>query len=198
MEFELSEEYVTYLFQSNEKFSITSLHTLNICCALEPLLTFGIPSNDTPSNSDFFSICPIKMGRYLSFPSLLPSVTIPCHVIDIISFRSLAVWLEIDSINMLLVFIRPFLYLLAIFESGNIAWNNLPAWSAVAMRRLCSTKKPAKSSSDFVNFWSKLAVAVIALQLVNFFFILSRIQKTFVFWSLSYACWCHFHHHYQC
>ena len=175
MEFELSWEYVTYLFQSKEKFSITSLHTLNICCAVEPLLTFGIPSSDISSNPEFFSTCPIKMERYLSFPSLLPSVTIPCYVIDIISFRSLAFCLEIDPINMLVVFIRPFLYLLAFFQSGNITRNNLPAWSAVAMRRLRSTKKPAKSSPDFVNFWSKLAVAVIALQLVNFLFILSRI-----------------------
>ena len=45
IEFVLSEENTTKLFQSNKNASFTSLHTY-ICCAIEPLLIFGISSSD--------------------------------------------------------------------------------------------------------------------------------------------------------
>ena len=79
--------------QANEKFSITSLHTLNICCTVEPLVIFGMSSSEVSSNPDVLK-CRIKMGRYLSSSPLLPSVAIPYHVIDNSSFRSSVVCLE--------------------------------------------------------------------------------------------------------
>ena len=46
IEFVLSEENTTKLFQSNKNASFTSLHTSYICCAIEPMLIFGISSSD--------------------------------------------------------------------------------------------------------------------------------------------------------
>ena len=48
----------------------------------------------------------------------------------------------------------------AIFESGNNSLNKLPAWSAIAIERLCSSMNPEKSSSAPVTFTSSLFVAV--------------------------------------
>ena len=59
-------------------------------------------------------------------------------------------------------------YLFTILESGNMFLNSLPAWSAVLKERLCSTRKPVKSSSAFTTFWSKCAVVELAPKLVNF------------------------------
>ena len=44
IEFVLSEENTTKLFQSNKNASFTSLHTSYICCAIEPI--FDISSSD--------------------------------------------------------------------------------------------------------------------------------------------------------
>ena len=46
--------------------------------------------------------------------------------------------------------------------------NSLAAWSAISKRRLCSTRKPEKSSSAFITFWSKFSLAELDSKLLNF------------------------------
>ena len=52
-----------------------------------------------------------------------------------------------------LALVRPHLNWLAISESGNILRKRSPAWSAMAIGRLCSTRKLTNRSSAFVVFW---------------------------------------------
>ena len=54
--------------------------------------------------------------------------------------------------------------LLFILESGNKFLNNLQ----YPKGRLCSTRKPEKSSLAFPTFWSKFAIAELAPKLVTF------------------------------
>ena len=71
IEFVLSEEYVTQLSQSNEN---VSLYTSYICCAVEPLLIFGISSNDAAISPESLSTQLTKTGKNLSssYHSLRP------------------------------------------------------------------------------------------------------------------------------
>ena len=149
MKIALSEKYVRNLFQSSEKFSITSLHTLNICCPVEPLLTFGMSSSDASINAVVFPTCCIKMSRCLSTTLLHPSVAIPYHVCDNSSFRSSIVCLETTPVNMWVVFVWPLLYLLTILNPEILhkiiyQHGQLWLWEGCAQ----STKKPAESSLD--------------------------------------------------
>ena len=153
IELVLSDEYVTQLSQSNEKFSMTSLHELYICCAVEPLFISGISSNDVSTNPDLLPMCLARIGKYLSSSSLLPSVAKPYQrVEDNSSFKSLTMSFATAPVNIWDVLVRPHEYLFAIFESGNILLNNLEVWSAVAKGRLCSTKNPEKRISALVTF----------------------------------------------
>ena len=74
IEFVLSGKYVTKLSQSNENASLTSIHTSQLCCAVELLLIFGISSNEVAISPGSRSTCLTKTGKKLSPSSLLPSV----------------------------------------------------------------------------------------------------------------------------
>ena len=63
IELVLSEEYVTTLPQSNENASLTSLHTSCICCAVEPMLIFGMPSNDVAISPESLSNILLKRSK---------------------------------------------------------------------------------------------------------------------------------------
>ena len=63
------------------------------------------------------------------------------------SFRSLVICFANDLVNICVVFVWPYRNLFTILESGNMMQNSLAAWSEVLKGRLCSTRKPEKSSS---------------------------------------------------
>ena len=61
------------LSQSNENSSFTSLDISCICCAVEPMLIFGMSSNDVAISHDSLSTCLTETGKSLSSSTLLPS-----------------------------------------------------------------------------------------------------------------------------
>ena len=95
IELVLSEEYVTPLPQSNENASLTSLHTSCICCAVEPQLIFGMPSNDVAISPESLSTYLTKTVKNLSSSSLL----------------YLHHWFTTASVGARVVFVRPHRYL---------------------------------------------------------------------------------------
>ena len=88
IEFVLSEEYVTQLSQSNENVSLTLLHTSYICCAVEPLLIFGMSNNDVAISPESLSTYLTKTGKNWSCSLLVPSVNLYQRVNKSTSFRS--------------------------------------------------------------------------------------------------------------
>ena len=57
------EEHVTQSSQSNENASFTSLYTSYICCAVEPLLTFGMSSNDIAISPELYQHVLLKRAK---------------------------------------------------------------------------------------------------------------------------------------
>ena len=66
IEFVLSEEYATKLSQSKENASLTLFHKSYVWCAVEPLLIFGISSNDAAISPESLSTCLTKTSKNLS------------------------------------------------------------------------------------------------------------------------------------
>ena len=94
-DFLLTEGHIMQLSQSNENASFTSLHASYICYAVEPLLIFGMSSNDVTISPESLSTRLTEMGKSLSSSSLLPSTANPCQgVNNSSSFRPVVIYFE--------------------------------------------------------------------------------------------------------
>ena len=93
------------LSQSNENASVTSLHTSYICCAVDPLLIFGMSTNDVAISLEILSTCLTKTGRNLSSSSLLLSVAnLYLRVNNSSSFRVLVIYFATAPVSLCVVF----------------------------------------------------------------------------------------------
>ena len=105
-----------------------TLHSFCICCVAEPLLIFGISSNDFAISPESLSTCLTKTGKNLSSSSLLPSVADPYQRVNSSSsFSSLVICFATAPVSICVVFVRPHRYLFTILESGNMFRNCLAA-----------------------------------------------------------------------
>ena len=169
IEFVLSEEYVMQWSQSNGNAFLTSLHTSYSCCAVKPLLMFGMSSEEVAISSESLSTCVSKTGKSLSSTSLFPSVAYPYQSESTIApFRSLVICFATAPVTICVVFVWPHWYLFFILESGNMFLNSLAARYGVLKRKLCSVRKPKKRSSAFTTSWSRFGVAELGAKSVNF------------------------------
>ena len=136
------------------------------CCAVGPLLIFGMSSNEVAINPESLSTCLTKMGRNLSSLLLLPSLANPYQrVNNSSSFRSLVICSATALVSISAIFVEPHRYLFIILESGNMFLNSLEAWFAVLKGRLCSSRKREISrNSTFTTFWSKFVGAELSLR----------------------------------
>ena len=145
-EFVLSEEYVTQLSQSNEK---VSLYISYNCCAVEPLLIFGMSSNDA-------AISPESWWTYLTKTGKIYHLHIT-RSIRCFSFSSLVNCIATFSVRICVVFVRSHWYLYNILKSGNLFLNSLAAKFAVLKREVVLNQKTRKKQFSFQNFLAELA-----------------------------------------
>ena len=131
--------------QSNENASLTSLRTSYSYRTVEPLLIFGMSSEDFAVSPESSSTCVSKTGESLSLTSLLPSDANPYQSESTIApFRSLVICFATAPITICVVFMWSHWYLFFILESGNMFLNSLAKWYAVLIGNVCSTRKPKK------------------------------------------------------
>ena len=132
--------------QSNGNAFLTSLHTSYSCCAVKPLLMFGMSSEEVAISSESLSTCVSKTGKSLSSTSLFPSVAYPYQSESTIApFRSLVICFATAPVTICVVFVWPHWYLFFILESGNMFLNSLAAWYGVLKGKLCSIRQPKKA-----------------------------------------------------
>ena len=134
--------------QSNENASLTSSHTSHICCAVEPLLMFGISSNDFAISPEHLSTCLAKTGKKFIIFITASIMSVSQQQL----LRSLIICFATAPVSICVFFVRPHRYLFTILESGNMFLNSLAPWSTVLKGWLCSTRKPKKKQVSFHYF----------------------------------------------
>ena len=137
----------------------------------EPLLIFGMSSNDVAVSPESLSTYLTKTGKNLSSSSLFPSAAnLYQWVNNSSSFRLLVICFATAPVSMCgVVFVWPHQYLFPILESGNMFLISLAAWSTVAvLKESVFNQESRKKQFSFHKFLNMFAVAEVALKSVNF------------------------------